>query len=699
MTPALKQLIAPSKVALIGASDTPTRLTARPQQFLLAHGFKGEIQPVNPKRRTVLGLPSVASVLDVEGADHAYILLDGDPAITALEDCAKVGIGVVCMLADGFAEAGPEGAARQGRVARIAQEAGIRLIGPNSTGVVHLQNGFVCTSNAAFADTKISKGGLSVLSQSGSMIGMLASRGTARGVGFASFVSLGNEAGTDVGTLGQLMLDDPDTDSFALFLETIRNPDALESFARAAAAQGKPVVAYVVGRSDEGQQLAVSHTGAIVGGADGTAKGGAISAFLRDIGVIEVGVLDALLDAPKALVNAKPDPARPKTVTVLTTTGGGGGMVLDQISARGIEIAPCGAQTRAELGPKGVSLGAGKLVDVTMAGARADVMESVVSSLLMDPETGVLVVAIGSSAQFNPELTVDPLVAALSKAPPGHAPMVVMPLPHAPDAMQLLANKGIPSFATVESCAESIAALFAPQAVEKSPDVPLSQEIVDLLDRSPEGMMDEVDAGMVFAAFGVDQPAQVVLPVDGPPPAITLRFPVVAKAVSPDLPHKSEAGAIRLNLSDEKALNSAVQDLLATLDCPINGVLVQEMVHGMGEALIGVTRDPRVGPLITLAAGGVLAEVLADAVMRPAPVTFDTACEMVAQIKSFAPFRGYRGHPMGDLAALAELITTVSQIAQHPRVQEAELNPVLIRATGVIRLDALIRLSGPPIGG
>lgn len=682
----LEALISPRRVALIGASDNATRLTARPQQFLGAQGFGGEVIPVNPRRSTVLGAPAAPSVADAGPVDHAYILLDAEPAIAALEDCARAGVRVVSMLVDGFAEAGPEGEARQARVAEIAGAAGIRLIGPNSTGVVHLHNGFYCTTNAAFVAKNIPAGGLSVLSQSGSMIGMLASRGAARGIGFASFVSLGNEAVTDVGTLGSLMLDDPATDSFALFLETIRDPRALETFARAAHARGKPVVAYVIGQSDEGQQLAVSHTGAIAGAR------GAISCFLKDIGVVEVSVLDALLDAPGAMVRARIDPARPRTVTVLTTTGGGGGMVLDQVSARGVAIAGCGAETRERLSPQGVALGSGKLVDVTMAGARPDVMQAVISSLLTDPETGVLIAAIGSSAQFNPELTVDPLVAALEAAPEGHAPLAVVPLPHAPETLKLLAQKGIPAFITPESAADSIAALFARTAPSARGEAALPEAVRDLLDNAPAGVMDEVAAGEVFAALGVPQPRQVVKPADGRARPVDLRYPVVAKLVSTELPHKTEAGAIRLNLGDEAALTAAINDMLGRVEVPVTGVLVQEMAQGLGEALIGVTRDARVGPLVTLAAGGVLAEVLGDSTLRPAPVTEATARDMVSEIKSFAPLRGYRGHATGDLDALARAVVAVSRLAGHPRVTEAEINPLSIAADGVMRLDALIRL-------
>lgn len=686
----LTALLSPRRVALIGASDTASRLTARPQQFMTARGFGGEIVPVNPRRDTVLGRPAVVSVLEAGPVDHAYILLDADPAIAALHDCARAGVRVVSMLADGFAEAGEAGATRQRRVADIAREAGMTLIGPNSTGLVHVPAGFYCTTNAAFAGA-IPAGGLTVLSQSGSMIGMLASRGAARGIGFSTFVSLGNEAVTDVGRLGLSLLDDPTTTCFALFLETLRNPAGLEAFAREAHARGKPVVAYVIGQSEDGQQLAVSHTGALAGAA------GAISCFLRDIGVVEVSILDALLDAPRAMVSARPDPARPRSVTVLTTTGGGGGMVLDQISARGVAVAGCGAQTRQRLAPAGIPLGSGKLVDVTLAGARPEVMQAVVSALLEDPETGVLIAAIGSSAQFQPELTVAPLVAALEAAAAGHAPLAVMPLPHAPDALKMLTDKGIPAFATVESCAESIAALFARTAPVPRGSGGLPEAAIALLDRAAEGVMDEVAAGEVFAALGLAQPGQEILAVGRPASPVKLQFPVAAKLVSAALPHKSEAGAIRLGLRDQTELDRAIEDMLAQVQVPVTAVLVQEMATGLGEALIGLTRDPVVGPVITLAAGGVLAEVLGDATMRPAPVTEATALEMISDIKSFAPLRGYRGLPEGNLAALALAVSAVSCLAAHPRVIEAEINPVLIGRDGVLRLDALIRMG--PVDG
>ena len=264
-----RALTQPRRVALIGASGNAAKLTAAHSCSFRNMRFAGRIYPVNRGSAEVHGLTSYNSVSDIPGpVDHAYILLGTEHVVGALEDCAGAGVQVVSVLADGFAEAGSDGIARQARLAAIARAANILLIGPNSTGVVDTRSGFACTTNAAFKTGRLEPGRLAVISQSGSLVDTLISRGQARGIAFSTLVSAGNEARAGVGELGSTLLQDKGTDGFLLFLETIRDADALEDFARAAPhTQDKPVVAYMLGKSDEGQALAVSHTaGAITGG-------------------------------------------------------------------------------------------------------------------------------------------------------------------------------------------------------------------------------------------------------------------------------------------------------------------------------------------------------------------------------------------------------------------------------------------------
>lgn len=695
----LKALIDPEAVALVGASDNAAKLTARPMRFLQINGYAGRICPVNPARDTVLGHRAYQSVAAIPGGvDHAYVLVPTDAVVDAVRQCAEAGVGVVSVLADGFAEAGEAGRARQAEVAAIANEAGMLLVGPNSMGVVNTHNGFVCTTNAAFGAAQIGKGTTAVLSQSGSIIGTLLSRGAQRGIAFSRLVSLGNEAVAGVGRIGLELLHDPGTQSFALFLETIRDADELAEFGHRAARLGKPVVAYMLGRSDEGKALAVSHTGALTGSSE------AVASFLAANGIRRVDLLDTFLEAPQALARTHVDPARPRRATVVSTTGGGGAMVIDQLSLRGVEIAPCSPASRVTLEADNIALGHGKLVDVTLAGARYETMKAVVSTLMRDPETGILVVATGSSAQFNPELAVKPVADALAEAPEGCAPIVAVPLPHAPESLQMLRDAGISAFGSIEAAAEVIAMMLDPLDLPvREAKASLPDETRALLDAACDGlnvMLDESVSGRIFASLGAPLPQQVHLAPDDPvAQAQALRFPVVAKLVSPDLPHKTEAGAIAVGIGSVEELAETLPRLRASAGryrpgfCD-NGVLVQEMRRGLGEALVGMTRDPLVGPVLTIGAGGILAEVYGDVAVQPIPLTLEDARAMISRIKGFEPVRGYRGAARGDLEALARFAVDVSRLMLDPRVTEAELNPVMIgpEGEGVVAVDALIRV-------
>lgn len=691
----LAALVAPRNVALIGASANSQKLTARPLTFLRQHGYPGRIYPVNLAHASVSGMPSFTSVSAIpETVDHAYILLDAEAAISALEDCAAAGVRVVSVLADGFGEAGPEGLGRQARLVAIARQAGILLVGPNSMGVVSTSSGFACTTNAAFQTEKLLPGRLAVLSQSGSMIGAIMSRGLARGIGFSTLISVGNEAGAGVAELGQILLDDPGTDGFVLFMETVRNPAALRRFARCAVEQGKSVTAYMIGRSEEGQTLAVSHTGALTGSAR------AVSAFLKDIGIRVVEHFETLIEAPRSFALQRALGDRPRAVTVVSTTGGGGAMLVDQISARGVPIAGCSADSRRHLAARGIVPGYGKLVDVTLAGTKYETMKEVISTLAADPETGLLLVAIGSSAQFNPELAVSPIVDAVAEAEPGSAPVMAFPVPHAPESLKILEAGGIPAFGHLEICAETVALFLTPAVPASDVLTPLPEIIRTRLDAAPGGVLDEVESGEVFASLGLKLPSQVVLAPDDPlPEALPFGFPVVAKLVSADLPHKTEAGAVRVGIPDRKSLACAIEEMRASAELfhpgyRLSGIMVQEVCRGIGEMLIGLNSDPVVGPVITVGMGGVMAEVYADTAVRPAPVSIETAHSMMQELKGLVLLKGFRGKPAGDMEALARSIAAVSLLALSARVLEAEINPLLVGGVGegTVALDALIRL-------
>ncbi|MEM1299949.1 MAG: acetate--CoA ligase family protein [Pseudomonadota bacterium] len=687
-------MLRPARVALIGASGTAGRITARPQAYLAARGFDGEVIPVNPGRAEVLGLRAYPSIADVPGqVDHAYILLDADPALQALEECGRAAVRCVTMLADGFAESGADGAARQARLLDIVARHGISLIGPNSMGAV--SGTFACTTNPVFANADLPRGRFAVLSQSGSIIGAIASRGAAVGLGFGAYVSTGNEAVLGVGEIGCALADDPEFDGFVLFLETLRRPDQIARFAARAMELGKPIIAYLVGRSDAGAGLAASHTGAMVGGAR------AIEVFLSAHGIHLVENFEALAETANAFALRPRLEGRPRRVTVVTTTGGGGGMVFDRIGMAGLELTGLSPAARARLAAQGIPAKDGALVDVTLAGAQYDTMRAVMEALAEDPETGLIVAAIGSSAQFNPEQAVNPIVDVVRAGGDALAPIVAAPIPHAPESLHLFNSSGVPAFRTIEAAAEGVAALLSSP---RQPDVtamPLPDVISQLLDDASVGPMTETEASAVFAELGIATPPSVIVAPERDVPPISFDGPYVLKVVSRDILHKTDIGGVALHLADAKAVAEALSSMRArvTTAAPLarlDGFLIQQMASGgVGEAIIGLTRDPVAGPMISVGTGGVMTEIYKDIALRPAPVSVEAAAEMLEEVRGFALFRGWRGGPEGDLTALAEAVAAISQLASNPRVMEAEINPVLVmpKSQGVLALDALITLA------
>src|ERR1700720_4513502 len=280
---ALRQkLLAPRSIALIGASDDPAKNAARPLNFLRRGGYAGTIYPVNPRRKTVLGERAWPS-LDV--------LPPTEAVVDAVAQCGKVGVPLVTVLADGFATAGGIGAARSAQLKKVSDETGVRVIGPSSLGVIDLRTRLMLTANAAFGEPDWPVGRMFAASHSGSIIGALAARGKARGIGFAALVSAGLEVDLGIGEICAATLEDPDIDSYLLFLETIRQADALRRFAQGAAERGRPVVAYKLGRSAEARELAVTHSGALAGEDD------VADAFFSACGIARVDTFEGLIEA------------------------------------------------------------------------------------------------------------------------------------------------------------------------------------------------------------------------------------------------------------------------------------------------------------------------------------------------------------------------------------------------------------------
>ncbi len=640
-------LFAPRAVALVGASGDAGKNTARPQRYLKKHGYAGRVVPINPTHDEVLGERAYASVADAPGdIDHAFVMAPGEAVEQALEDCGRRGVPVMSVYSDGFADAGAEGALRQARLAARARELGVRLLGPNSMGVVNLPGRVALTVSAALEMDALPSGTTSIVSQSGAMLGTVLSRGAARGLGYAKLVSLGNEADLGAGELVQLLATDPDTRVILLFLETVRDAPRLAAGARAAHAAGKPVVAYKLGRSALGQSLARSHTGALAG------SDAAMDAFFRDCGIVRVDMLETLVEIAPLLAGRKPPQlGRAPRVAVVTTTGGGAASVVDRLGMHGIETVAPGSDA--------------PIIDLTMA-ATPQKYAAVLDALLASPECDAVLAAVGSSAQFHPQIAVEPIRAAKRTA----KPLAAFLTPHAERSLKLLAQAGIAAFRTPEACADAFAAYFAWRAPREAPQLP---PVV-----LPRGTLD------VFASLGITVAQSQV--AQAPDFAHTVPYPVAAKIHSAGIAHKTQAGGVILGIRDREEFMEKARSLRSAQ------VLVQRMEAGLAEAIVGYRDDPLVGPVVLVGAGGILAELYKDYVLRLAPVSVEEAGEMIAEVKGLAVIRGFRNLPRGDVRALAQAVAAMSRLALVPGrpVAEAECNPVIVKSAGAVAVDGLI---------
>jgi acyl-CoA synthetase (NDP forming) len=684
-------LLAPRAIALVGASGDARKNTARPLRFMRKHGYAGRIYPINAGRSEILGERAYPTLADLpEPVDHVFVMIPGEQIAPVLEQCPRAGARVVTIYSDGFAEAGPEGMARQQELVARARELGVRLLGPNSIGSANLHTGGIISVNAAFEADDLVAGDISMVSQSGSMMGSLLSRAAARGFGFASSVSVGNESDITVGEVVDALVDDPHTRVILLFLETLRQAPVLAAALRRARAAGKPVVAYKLGRSEQGDALSQSHTGAIAG------NDAAVDAFFRAHGVLRVQQLETLFEiVPLAARyrDVRPPDGAPR-VAVITTTGGGAATVVDNLGTRGLVAAAPPSSFVEHMAGRGLRIRETPVIDLTLAATSAQYKDLLEQLLLSDWCDAVLSV-IGSSAQFHPDLAVNPLVQAHK---PESKPVAAFLAPEAPASLALLRQNGIAAFRTPEACADALAVLFQRSPAAAPEHAPLAWPA----DVPAAGALTEYEAGRVFAALGVPVAASALVPADNPAGDIpdSISYPVVAKVSSRDVPHKTEAGAVRVGIADDEALRTAVADMMANVrahapGAVVDGILVQAMESRLLELILGYRLDPLVGPTVILGAGGIAAELNPDFSIRLAPVGEMEAMAMIEEVRATRLIRGFRGLPRGDCAALARAIAAFSRLAsaQSVKVAEAEINPLFVRADGVVAVDGLLRLA------
>ncbi len=692
---ALAKLFQPASVAVIGASADPHKTAGRPVAYLRKHGYSGQIMPVNPKVAQIDGLPCYPDVASLPCVpDVGIVLLGAERAHVAVRELAELGCAAAIVLASGYSETGLEGAHRQQQLMQAAGK--MRILGPNTIGLVNLTANIVLSPSGALEMDHFPVGGIGVVSQSGGILGALLSRAAARGIGLSALVSTSNEVDLELSDFIAHLADDPATQAIALYIETVRHPQKFRAACRKAAAAGKPVVAFKVGRSEAGARAAVSHTGAMAG-ADRM-----YDALFEQTGVIRAQQFSDLLDMPAALVTGRQLHGR--RVAILTSTGGAGTLVSDSLGMANFDTPAPDAATAAAL--RALQSGDHAAldrnpIDVTLAGLQPELLRGAIKALLASPSYDALVVIAGSSSLAMPELMAGAIQDAL---PLSDKPVLAFVSPHAPHVGAVLTQRGVPAFASPESCTAALQALWHARQWRPS-QRPAQAGVPVALADLPRGALDEAQAKQLFARFGVPCTRERI--VTSAPAAEAaareLGERVVLKILSADITHKSDVGGVAVNLTPAQVgehLNPMAQEVLARAGVRPAQFLVQEMVSGGVELILGLRRDA-LGTAILLGMGGVSAELFQDTVVRLLPeqggLHHDEALAMARALKTWPLLDGYRGRPQADVQALAQAIVAFSEMAAQlgERVLEAEINPlfVLPQGQGVRAADGVVVLA------
>ncbi|MBS0427101.1 MAG: acetate--CoA ligase family protein [Proteobacteria bacterium] len=700
MRTALDRMLSPHSVAVIGASADPKKTSGRPVAYLRKHGFAGRIMPVNPKMDRVGELPCYADVASLpEVPDVAVVLLGAERAHVAVKELAARGCPAAIVLASGYTETGEEGARRQRQLVEAAGP--MRLLGPNTIGLVNLTDGIVLSPSGALEMDEFPVGRIGVVSQSGGILGSLLSRAAARGIGLSKLIATSNEADLELADFIDHLADDPATQVIALYVETVRNPARFRAACLKAARAGKPVVAFKIGRSEAGAQAAVSHTGAMAG-ADRM-----YDALFRQVGVIRAQSFSDLLDVPAALATGRM--LRGPRVAVLTSTGGAGTLVSDDLGVAGFETPPPDAATAEAL--RALQTGSEAVldrnpIDVTLAGLRPDLLRGAINTLLASPSYDALVVIVGSSSLAMPELLVNAIRDCL---PASDKPVLAYVSPHAPGIGALLTRHGVPAFAAAESCTSAIAGMLRAQRFTAPDSDAVASPATAPLDDLPSGSLDEAQAKQCFARFGVPCAAEQVVatPAEAEAAAQALGGHVVLKILSAQITHKSDVGGVAIGQTAETIGERLVQmagDVEARAGVQPSRFLVQQMVGGGTELILGLHRDA-LGTAVLLGMGGVAAELFQDTTLRLLPHDGDMlgalsradALSMAHELKTWPLLDGFRGRPKADVDALVDAIVAFSTMAARlgERLVEAEINPlfVLPQGKGVRAADGVLVLA------
>jgi acetate---CoA ligase (ADP-forming) len=686
----LDDLITPRSVAVVGASDNPIRIGGRPISYFIKQKFPGPVYPINPNRETVQGLKAYPSLDDInDDIDFVLVSIPAKGVVDVVRQAAAKRAKTVMIFSSGFSEMSEEGEAAQAELTQIARETGVRIIGPNCLGVFNSAIGFYATFTQTIDRQAPKPGGMAIASQSGAYGSHLFYLAQQRGLDVSYWVTTGNESDVHVAEVIKLMAEKDDVEVIAAYAESIKDGDVLIDALETARANRKPVVMMKVGRSDVGAKAASSHTASLAG------EDVIYDAIFKQTGCYRAKTTEEALDVAYA-ATFKTYPIG-KRVGLVTLSGGAGVLMADAAADCGLDVAEMPADAQAEM-KKLVPFAAPRNpVDVTAQFVNDLSLVSKFTNLMLDRGNYDGLVGFWTTVAGSPTLS-GVLQEQINLALEGRDnKLFVQSMVAPPEIRKTYEDAGLPVFEDPSHAVRALAAMmyFGQSFAVGRPAVPAVPEAKPL----PEGDLGEREAKAVLAAFGLPLVEDVLAATADDAAAAARRIggPVAMKIASPDILHKTDVGGVALGVTGADAARKSFDGIMskskaAVPDARVDGVIISPMIGDGVDCILGAKIDPVFGPVVMFGLGGVFTEVMKDVSFRHAPVSQETALEMIAELKGAALLDGVRGGAAADKNALADCISrfSVFAAAHADQVESIEMNPVRAMPDRCVALDALI---------